>query len=123
MPHTYHPGAYSPKSRPAQFKAFSKTTVARQPFDGHSALDADESSSPLDTPAPRARAPRPTINNSDLEIMAAKSPGRLKSRSPARSRSPGRTKSRSPGRTKSRSPKRSKSRSPKRDRQGKTSDD
>lgn len=104
--HTYHHRSYSPESRhPPSNKAFSKTTVAWQPAKttSHSLVDPDDSS-PLDTPAPRARAPRPTINTSDIEIKAAraKSP---KSRSP---------KSRSPKRS---SPK-SKSRSPVRDRKG-----
>lgn len=105
--HVYHPRSYSPKSHTSQNKAFTKSTVAWQPphrsesqHSRHSLLDHDESSSPLDTPAPRARAPRPTINKSDIEIKAAKSPHRSKSRSPKRS------------------PTRSPKRSPVRDRQG-----
>ncbi|XP_053401553.1 protein TALPID3-like isoform X2 [Mercenaria mercenaria] len=98
----YHPRSYSPESHSTTAavsnKAFSKTTVTRQPNVGdytkHSALDLEESASPLDTPAPRARAPRPTIyDTSDIEyrVGRARSPkARLpKARSPQpRSRSP-----------------------------------
>ncbi|KAL4237540.1 hypothetical protein ACF0H5_002254 [Mactra antiquata] len=113
---SYHPRSYSPEanisSAQTSNKAFSKTTVAKQPPKGdysnlkNSALDLDhdESTSPLDTPAPRARAPRPTVyDTSDIEYRVARS------RSP-KCRSP---KAKSP---KCKSPKsRSRSRSPTKD--------
>jgi hypothetical protein len=111
----YQPRSYSPESRfsSAPNKAFSKTTVTRQPpnvvdYSKHSALDLEESTSPLDTPAPRARAPRPTIyDTSDIEYRVGRA------RSP-KARSP---KARSP---KARSPK-PRSRSPVKEKLGNTS--
>lgn len=82
----YQPRSYSPESHTtsAPNKAFSKTVVTRQPPVKHSVLDLEEADSPLDTPAPRGRAPRPTFyDNSDIEYRIGKA------RSPkARSRSP-----------------------------------
>ncbi|XP_052767112.1 protein TALPID3-like isoform X2 [Mya arenaria] len=104
----YHPRSYSPESNlqvPTN-RAFSKTTVTRQqPHKGdysrQTVLDLDESSSPLDTPAPRARAPRPTIyDTSDMEIRAARARS-PKAKSPHRARSP---KTRSSPKPRSRSP-------------------
>lgn len=61
-------------------QAFTKTVVNKPPV---RVVDIDESNSPLDTPAPRARAPKPTsYDTSDIEFKA-----RQKARS--RSKSPG----------------------------------
>lgn len=98
----YHPRSYSPETHQASNRAFSKTTVAKQPPKGdysnlkHSALDLDhdETTSPLHTPAPRARAPRPTVyDTSDIDYRACRSSSPKgkspKAKSPkARSRSP-----------------------------------
>jgi len=110
----YHPRSYSPEANnlhPAPNKAFSKTTVARQPFKAdfpgsNRITDPDDSSSPLDTPAPRGRAPRPTIyDTSDLDLRSAKSRSPKRSRSRSRGKSP---KSKSSPKPKSWSPQREK---------------
>ena len=75
-------------------RAFTKTVVNKQPVKGdysdkvhkYAAVDVDESNSPLDTPAPRTRAPKPTsYDTSDIEFKARQ---RARSRSRSRSKSP-----------------------------------
>ncbi|XP_052275900.1 TALPID3 protein-like isoform X2 [Dreissena polymorpha] len=86
----YQPRSYSPEANiHVGNRAFSKTTVNRPPakvdnsHSRHSMLDHDDSLSPLDTPAPRAKAPRPTIyDTSDLEIRAARARSPYKGSSP-----------------------------------------
>lgn len=95
----YHPRSYSPElqfqTAPVSKKAFTKMTVSKQPVVSdpkQGSLDLEDSASPLDTPAPRARAPRPTVyDTSDIEyrVGRARSP---KARSP-KSRSPAKEKS------------------------------
>lgn len=102
----YHPRSYSPESHfttaSVPHKAFTKTAISRQPNvsdSKHHDLELEDSASPLDTPAPRARAPRPTIyDTSDIEFRVGRA------RSPkARSPKPRSPKARSP-KPKSRSP-------------------
>ena len=95
-PDTSTPTAALPK------RAFTKTVVNKQPVKGdysvkvhkYTAVDVDESNSPLDTPAPRTRAPKPTsYDTSDIEFKArqrARSRSRSRSKSPAK-KDPGRS--------------------------------
>ena len=71
-------------------KAFTKTVVNKPVLKGdysdrlykHSAVDGDENNSPLDTPAPRSRAPKPTsYDTSDIEFKARQK-AKSRSRSP-----------------------------------------
>lgn len=75
-------------------KAFTKTVVNKPMVKGdysthrYAAGDGEDSNSPLDTPAPRTRAPKPTsYDTSDIEFKArqkARSRSRSRSRSPAK---------------------------------------
>ena len=67
------------KPTATQNKAFSKTTVHRQApktdysdrIQKYSSMDQDESMSPLHTPAPRSRAPKPTLyDTSDIDYRS-----------------------------------------------------
>ena len=75
-------------------KAFTKTVVNKPASKSnysdrlhkYATVDGDESNSPLDTPAPRSRAPKPTsYDTSDIEFKARqKAKSRSRSRSPAK---------------------------------------
>ena len=84
------PDTSTPTAGPFK-RAFTKSVVSKPAVKGdysdrvhkYSTLDVDESNSPLDTPAPRSRAPKPTsYDTSDIEFKA-------RQRARSRSKSPG----------------------------------